>query len=48
MRARIKCVVKNNGRICGRLFASYEKFDEHNYQRHGLKTSIPKKHYQLV
>lgn len=42
MRKKIKCT------ICGRLFRSYEKFDEHTYQSHRLKSVKPNKHYTLV
>ncbi|MEM2934410.1 MAG: hypothetical protein QXL78_05735 [Methanocellales archaeon] len=42
MRKRIKCA------MCGKVFASYEKFDEHSYQSHRLKSVKPNKHYTLV
>ncbi|MEM2934350.1 MAG: hypothetical protein QXL78_05425 [Methanocellales archaeon] len=42
MHRRIKCI------ICGRIFASYEKYDEHSYQVHRLKTTKLKRHYELI
>ncbi|MEM2925468.1 MAG: hypothetical protein QXJ68_07250 [Methanocellales archaeon] len=42
MRKRIKCVV------CGRIFASYEKYDEHSYQAHRLRVTTQKRHYELI
>jgi hypothetical protein len=30
------------------IFASYEKYDEHSYQAHRLKTTRQKIHYELI
>ncbi|MEM2924158.1 MAG: hypothetical protein QXJ68_00520 [Methanocellales archaeon] len=42
MRKRIKCL------ICRRIFASYEKYEEHSYQTHRLKNTKLKRHYELM